>query len=113
DAARQDLEAVQTLSLVRQERLDVVADQLDDHLVGGAAAPRLDQESRGREELGERGLHRRVGLFVERRGPLAAGAGRAAGLILPVGLNPGRGQIHAGWFVGTNYRLDGGALDVE
>ena len=42
DAAGQDLEAVQALPFVGEERLDVVSDELDHHFVGGALAAGLD-----------------------------------------------------------------------
>ena len=57
DPTGQDLQAIQSFAGVGQQRLDVVADQLEEHFLAGSAAD-LDEESGGREKLRQRRLDR-------------------------------------------------------
>jgi hypothetical protein len=98
DAPDEHLEARQPLALVREQRLDVVAEELEEQLVAGRfTAADLDEQARGGEQLGQRRLDGRDGVGVRRarkarirrraarlgRGVLAGLARRACGLGRP------------------------------
>ena len=76
DAAHENLETREALALVGEERLHVVADQLEEQLVAlRIPTADLDQQSGRREQLRQRGLDERNRLGVRRTGRGVAFAG--------------------------------------